>query len=136
MGETLRVLILGGSGMLGHKLWQTFRQRFDAYATVRGPAAAYERFGIFDPARTIGGVSAQDFESVVRAFGVARPAAVVNCIGVVKQDAAAERNLALVRRIADRAGVRARVVDFYEGLAARGAERRERAAGVLETSGG
>jgi len=51
-------------------------------------------------------------------------------------DAAAERNLALVRRIADRAQVRARVLDFYEGLAARGAERREGAAGVLETSGG
>jgi len=51
-------------------------------------------------------------------------------------DAAAERNLALVRRLADRAAVRARVLDFYEGLAARGAVGRERAAGVLETSGG
>ena len=51
-------------------------------------------------------------------------------------DAAAERNLALVRRLADRAGVRARVVDFYEGLAARGRRGAEAAASVLETSGG
>jgi len=86
----LRVLILGGSGMLGHKLWQTFRGRFDTYATFRGSPAAYERYGIFDAARSIGGVSAQDFDSVVRAFSVARPAAVVNCVGVVKQDAAAK----------------------------------------------
>ncbi len=79
--------------MLGHKLWQTFREGFDTYATFRGNVAAYERFRIFDPARSIGGVSAQDFDSVVRAFGVARPQAVVNCIGVVKQDAAAKDSL-------------------------------------------
>lgn len=86
----MRVLILGGSGMLGHKLWQTFAPRFDAYVTLRGQAAAYARTRLFDPARTVAGVSAQDFDSVARAFAVARPEAVVNCIGVVKQDAAAK----------------------------------------------
>lgn len=86
----MRVLILGGSGMLGHKLWQRFAPRFDAYVTFRGAAAAYARTELFDPARSIGGVSAQDFDSVARAFAVARPEAVVNCVGVVKQDAAAK----------------------------------------------
>ena len=86
----MRVLILGGSGMLGHKLWQTFRGRFDAYVTFRQPAGAYARTGLFDPARSIGGVSAGDFDSVTRAFARARPEAVVNCVGIVKQDAAAK----------------------------------------------
>jgi dTDP-4-dehydrorhamnose reductase len=86
----MRVLILGGSGMLGHKLWQRFAPRFDAYVTFRGAPAAYARTGLFDPARSIGGVSAQDFDSLARAFAVARPEAVVNCVGVVKQDAAAK----------------------------------------------
>jgi dTDP-4-dehydrorhamnose reductase len=86
----MRVLILGGSGMLGHKLWQRSAERFDAYVTFRGPAAAYARTGLFDPARSIGGVTAQDFDSVARAFAEVRPDAVVNCIGVVKQDAAAK----------------------------------------------
>jgi|SRR5215213_10194465 len=86
----MRVLILGGSGMLGHKLWQTFAGRFDAYVTFRGPASGYARTGLFDPERSIGGVSAQDFDSVARAFARARPEAVVNCVGVVKQDAAAK----------------------------------------------
>ena len=76
--------------MLGHKLWQTFAPRFDAYVTFRGSAPAYARTGLFDPARAIGGVSAQDFDSVARAFALARPEAVVNCVGVVKQDAAAK----------------------------------------------
>ncbi|MBV9925980.1 MAG: SDR family oxidoreductase [Acidobacteria bacterium] len=86
----MRVLVLGGSGMLGHKVWQTFAPRFDAYVTFRGAPASYARAGLFDAARSIGGVSAQDFDSVTRAFAVARPRAVVNCVGVVKQDAAAK----------------------------------------------
>ena len=85
----MRVLILGGSGMLGHKLWQTLAPRFDAYVTFRGDVRAYARAGLFDPARSIDGVSAQDFDSVARAFAAARPEAVVNCVGIVKQDAAA-----------------------------------------------
>jgi dTDP-4-dehydrorhamnose reductase len=76
--------------MLGHKLWQRFAGRFDAYVTFRGSAAAYARTGLFDAARSIGGVSAQDFDSVARAFAAVRPEAVVNCVGVVKQDAAAK----------------------------------------------
>lgn len=92
----MRVLILGGSGMLGHKLWQTFRERFDAYATFRQGPSAYARFGIFDPARSVGRVSAEDFDSVVRAFAAVRPEAVVNCVGIVKQDAAAKDPLASI----------------------------------------
>ena len=44
----MRVLILGGSGMLGHKLWQTLAPRFDAYVTFRGDVRAYARAGLFD----------------------------------------------------------------------------------------
>ena len=29
------VLILGGDGMLGHKLFQTLRDRFDTFVTLR-----------------------------------------------------------------------------------------------------
>lgn len=86
----MRVLILGGSGMLGHKLWQWFCEHGDAYATFRQSPVAYEHLGIFDRARMIGQVSAQDFNSVVRAFAQVRPDAVINCIGIVKQDVAAK----------------------------------------------
>src|SRR5438270_12384809 len=86
----MRALILGGSGMLGHKLWQTFSGRFESYVTFRQPAEAYARGGIFDPARAVGRVSASDFDSVVRAFAAVRPVAVVNCIGIVKQGASAK----------------------------------------------
>jgi dTDP-4-dehydrorhamnose reductase len=76
--------------MLGHKIWQTFSERFDTYVTFRAEPAAYLRFGIFDAKRAVGAVTTDDFDSVRRAFAFVRPDAVVNCIGIVKQDAAAK----------------------------------------------
>jgi dTDP-4-dehydrorhamnose reductase len=81
----MRVLIYGGSGMLGHALWRTCRERFDAYATVRvqeppGPVAE-----ILDRDRTIAGVRIEEPGRVARALDEARPDAVVNCVGVIKQ---------------------------------------------------
>ncbi|MEP6923413.1 MAG: SDR family oxidoreductase [Pyrinomonadaceae bacterium] len=85
-----RVLILGGSGMLGHKLVQEWRERFDVWTTVRGNFKALERFGFFNPQKTMTAVSAENFDSVIDAFAIAKPDVVVNCIGVIKQLAAAK----------------------------------------------
>jgi dTDP-4-dehydrorhamnose reductase len=85
-----RILILGGAGMLGHKLAQTLRGTFDTWVTFRAPASRYERFGIFDPARTIGGVDGSDFDTVVGAVAAVRPDVIVNCIGIIKQLPAAQ----------------------------------------------
>lgn len=86
----MRVLILGGSGMLGHKLWQTIKERFETHVTFRRPVAAYANLGIFNPEHSLGGVSALDFDSVARALDTVQAQVVVNCIGVVKQDAGAK----------------------------------------------
>ncbi|HOC43089.1 MAG TPA: SDR family oxidoreductase [Thermoanaerobaculales bacterium] len=84
------VLILGGDGMLGHKLFQTLRDRFDTFVTLRAGGPPWRSYP-FDPdhGRGIGGVEATDFETVATAVARARPEVVVNCIGVVKQRAAA-----------------------------------------------
>lgn len=82
--------------MLGHKLWQTCAGRFDAHVTFRQSAATYADFGIFEPTRALGGVSVQGFDSVERAFAAVQPQVVVNCIGVVKQDAAAKDPVASI----------------------------------------
>jgi dTDP-4-dehydrorhamnose reductase len=86
----MRVLILGGSGMLGHTLYRVLSRRFDARTTFRRNPAAFAWTGMFDPARSLGGVVVEDFDSIVRAFAWARPDAVVNCVGIVKQAAAAK----------------------------------------------
>ena len=80
-----RILILGGSGMLGHKLVQMWRERFDVFATLRGNSERFAKYGIFDSSKTLTNVSAEDFDTVVKAFTAAKPDVVVNCIGVIKQ---------------------------------------------------
>jgi len=81
----MKVLILGGSGMLGHKLWQVFAPIFDTWVTFHSSVHAYARYGLFDSARAINGVSATDFDSVVRAMAMVHPDVVINAIGIVKQ---------------------------------------------------
>jgi dTDP-4-dehydrorhamnose reductase len=80
----VRVLIFGGGGMLGHKLWQACRDRFDTMVTLRGSSSDYPA-DLFDPARTIENVDARDADAIVAAFARARPAVVINCVGIVKQ---------------------------------------------------
>jgi dTDP-4-dehydrorhamnose reductase len=86
----LRVLILGGAGMLGHKLWQISSLRFDTFATVRGEFSTLRGYGIFEESRTLTGVEAHNFASVAQALHSTEPNVVVNCVGIVKQDAAAK----------------------------------------------
>jgi len=81
----LKVLILGGAGMLGHKLAKQWRNRFDVSVTFRGAASEYARYGLFDDLRTFSHVDASSFDAIVRAIATVQPDAVVNCIGVIKQ---------------------------------------------------
>jgi dTDP-4-dehydrorhamnose reductase len=78
--------------MLGHRVWLHLRDRFDAFATVRRRPA----LPAFDGDRVIEGVEAADFariDDVIRRIG---PDVVVNCIGVVKQLAAAHDPIASI----------------------------------------
>jgi len=76
--------------MLGHKLWQVFAGLFDAYVTLHRDFKAYERYKLFDFARSVEHISAEKFESIVRATDAVRPGVMINCIGIVKQAEAAK----------------------------------------------
>jgi dTDP-4-dehydrorhamnose reductase len=86
-----RLLVLGASGMLGHKLVQGLGDRFETWGTVRGDRAAPALERLLPGDRTVTGVRADDPASVARALGISGASAVVNAIGIVKQDAAADR---------------------------------------------
>ncbi len=80
-----RVLIFGGSGMLGHKLSQVVSKEADTFVTMRSADLALKYPGVFGKTKVIEGVDAQNAESVDRAFQVASPTVVVNAVGIVKQ---------------------------------------------------
>lgn len=81
----MKVLILGASGMLGHKMTQRLDQRFEVWGTVRGDAEKARDFEALASANLIGGVSATELGSIAKALEQVQPQVVVNCVGIVKQ---------------------------------------------------
>jgi dTDP-4-dehydrorhamnose reductase len=81
----MSVLILGGAGMLGHKVWQRLSPRFDARVTLRSGADDYAGLGLFDAERVVPGVDASDFARLSATLRELRPDVVVNCVGIIKQ---------------------------------------------------
>lgn len=81
----MKILVLGGTGMLGHKLVQEWSGRFEVWAAIRGQFADYEKYGIFERDRTIEGIDAMDFATIEAAIKKVKPDVVVNAIGIIKQ---------------------------------------------------
>ncbi len=81
----MRVLILGGDGMLGHQLLASLADRHQVCVTLRQPLAAYDALGLFSPTNAVGGIDARDWPRLAAVIAEQAPAAVVNCIGIVKQ---------------------------------------------------
>ncbi|OAI44764.1 NAD(P)-dependent oxidoreductase [Planctomycetaceae bacterium SCGC AG-212-F19] len=89
----MKVLILGGTGMLGHKLWQVLSGRLDTFVTIRGSLLPLPSHHLLPEARTLENIAAEDLESVGRALDQVQPHVVVNCIGIVKQRTAGKEPL-------------------------------------------
>jgi len=85
----MRVIVLGASGMFGHKLLQRLRASFEIAGTVRHPVADRRLCQVLSGVKLYGGVEAHDLSSLDRAINDWRAQVVVNCIGIVKQTEAA-----------------------------------------------
>src|SRR3954468_11315299 len=82
----MRVLILGGTGMLGHKLWQQLGSRFaDCRVTVRGARSDYRRLGLFEDERVLDNVDVADDRLLEATLQRASPQVIANCIAVTKR---------------------------------------------------
>ncbi len=81
----MKVLILGGTGMLGHKVYQVFRDLFDTWISARCDAAPCARYDLFDPAKIVDRTDLSSLESAEEVVKTVRPDAVINCVGVLKQ---------------------------------------------------
>ena len=91
--QRMRILVLGGDGMLGHCLLRSWSDRHDVRVTLRRDLRAYEQFGLFDERNSYGGVEAVDARRIVEVLADFRPEAVVNAVGIVKQRATARESI-------------------------------------------
>jgi dTDP-4-dehydrorhamnose reductase len=88
-----RVLILGAGGMFGHKMFHAAASRFpDTWCTLREKLSDYpvQDLPEFWSSRIVEQSDAMDLNSVGAILDRIRPDVVVNCVGVIKQRAAAE----------------------------------------------
>jgi dTDP-4-dehydrorhamnose reductase len=89
----VKLLILGATGMLGHKLMQSLSKRFEVTGTVRGSVEIYKGHQVLGNMPLIGMVKAEKFERVGEVVAKAQPDAIINCIGIIKQHPAANDSI-------------------------------------------
>lgn len=89
----MRILVLGGDGMLGHQLYRQWSKRHEVKVTLRQDLAAYARFRLFNAENACAGVNVRDSERVLEILSDFRPDAVVNAVGIVKQRADARESI-------------------------------------------
>lgn len=90
--KTIKILILGVTGMLGHALFDrlSWHKNLDVHATARSTDGLSRWFPNDLLERIRGNVDADNFDSVIRAIADLKPDVVINCIGIIKQTAPAK----------------------------------------------
>lgn len=81
----MKVLILGGAGMLGHELLGQLRARHDTRVTLRQSLEAYASCGLFDSGNAYSDVDVCAPGRVEQVLTDFRPDVVINAVGIVKQ---------------------------------------------------
>lgn len=81
----MKILVLGGDGMLGHELFLHLRERHEARVTLRQPLAAYAAHRLFDAGNAFAGIDVRSLGAVEGVLQSFRPDAVANAVGIVKQ---------------------------------------------------
>ncbi len=71
--------------MLGHKLVQIFKEKFDVWTTIKSDFNKYKKFGILDKKKTIENLNVEDLKSVEKVINKIRPDVIINAVGIIKQ---------------------------------------------------
>jgi dTDP-4-dehydrorhamnose reductase len=86
--RSAKIVVLGGAGMLGHKMFQRLGERFpETYCTLREDPQAepFRRVDLLQKPTVIQGVDVTDFGKLRETLALLRPDFVVNCVGIIKQ---------------------------------------------------
>jgi dTDP-4-dehydrorhamnose reductase len=78
----MKVLVIGGNGMLGHQLCRILSERMEVWATFR---TIPNTFAFLPDNRTIDKVFVEDITRLSEIIDTVKPDVVVNAVGIVKQ---------------------------------------------------
>lgn len=89
----MRILVLGGDGMLGHQLFSQLRNRHVVKVTLRQQRDLYERFEIFTSENSYSGVDVRSVDGLLDVMAEFQPDVVVNAVGIIKQRRSAKESI-------------------------------------------
>ena len=92
----MRVMVVGATGTLGHRLCLEWAERFECWGTVRDPVEEPVA-KLLASTRLIAGVTADEPSTLRAALEQAKPEVVVNCVGAVKQAEAGQQPIPAIR---------------------------------------
>lgn len=128
----MRILILGGTGMLGHKMHEILSREHDVVSTTRRPLSdlPVDPSPFLHRGTVIEKVDASQIEALERVVADVQPDSLINCVGVIKQRDAAHLaipsisiNALLPHQLAELCAARgARFVHFSTDCVFSGAE--------------
>jgi dTDP-4-dehydrorhamnose reductase len=81
----MKILILGGDGMLGHQLLNSFKGKFVVKVTLRKKISEYSQYKIFTNDNSFDEVDVRDFEKLATVIEIFKPSVLINAVGIVKQ---------------------------------------------------
>lgn len=89
----MRILILGGDGMLGHQLLKSLAPRHQVRVTLRQDLESYSSYQLFDKDNAYAGIDVRAFERLAEVVADFRPEAIINAVGIVKQRSTAKESI-------------------------------------------
>jgi len=79
----LKILIFGIGGMLGHKVYQFFKQKnFDVVGTIRDKIKNYSSINIFEKKSVIENLDVTNFKKLNNLLSKLKPDLIINCIAI------------------------------------------------------
>ena len=82
----MRIIILGGTGMLGNQLWRYLPSCFpDTFVTIRNGRGDYGNNSLYQSDRVIENVDVSDLNALTGVLKAIQPNVILNCIGLTKR---------------------------------------------------
>lgn len=92
----MRVLILGVSGLIGHKLLQELTESCEVFATLHKSKSEYGHLPLFSNKNIIEKIDVSDFEVLKGVLFAVNPDVILNCVGITKRKIIPNDNLSEV----------------------------------------
>lgn len=81
----MRILVLGVSGLIGHKLFQELHLEFDVFGTLHKSKNHYGNIPLFSGNNIIEKIDVSEFEVLKGVINAINPDVILNCVGITKR---------------------------------------------------